>query len=80
MRFAIALVATPAVNTSLRGDLYLSLTRIGGDQISLDVYWFPFVWLIWVGGLLAAAGGLYSLVVRKQTSTPLSRREADESV
>jgi cytochrome c-type biogenesis protein CcmF len=73
-------VATPAVDTSLRGDLYLSLTRIGGDQISLDVYWFPFVWLIWVGGLLAAAGGLYSLVVRKQTSAPVSRREADESV
>jgi cytochrome c-type biogenesis protein CcmF len=73
-------VATPAVDTSLRGDLYLSLTRIGGDQISLDVYWFPFVWLIWVGGLLAAAGGLYSLVVRKKTSAPVSRREAEESV
>ena len=58
-------VATPAVDTSLRGDFYLSLTGIGGGRISLDVFWFPFIWLIWLGGLLAAAAGMFSLIVKK---------------
>ena len=71
-------VASPAVDTSLRGDLYLSLTSIGGDRISLDVFWFPFVWLIWFGGLLAAAGGLYPRMVRKRSAVPAQAREANQ--
>ncbi len=58
-------MATPAVDTSLRGDLYLSLTSIGDGRISLDVFYFPFIWLIWAGGILAAAAGLFSRFVRK---------------
>jgi cytochrome c-type biogenesis protein CcmF len=48
-------VATPAVMTSLRGDLYLSLDRIDAESMAMTVYWFPFIWLIWAGGFLAAA-------------------------
>lgn len=73
-------VATPAVDTSLRGDFYLSLTGIGGGRISLDVFWFPFVWLIWLGGLLAAAGGVFARVVRKPARAPTESREVDERV
>jgi cytochrome c-type biogenesis protein CcmF len=58
-------VATPSVDTTFRGDFYLSLTGIGGGRISLDVFWFPFIWLIWLGGILAAAAGMFSLIVKK---------------
>jgi cytochrome c-type biogenesis protein CcmF len=58
-------VATPAVDTGIRGDLYLSL---GSDPsrtpVELEVYWFPFIWVVWVGGFLAGAGGLWAWLVR----------------
>ena len=62
---------SPAVMTSLRGDLYLSLTSIDSDGISLEVYWFPFVWMVWAGGFLTAAGGIWSWLVR----APSRRRD-----
>ncbi len=73
-------IATPAVDASLRGDLYLSLASLGGDTLSLEVFWFPFIWLIWVGGLVAAAAGVYSRVVRKPVPLGAGRREADSHV
>ncbi|MDH3605868.1 MAG: heme lyase CcmF/NrfE family subunit [Acidimicrobiia bacterium] len=73
-------VATPSVDTSLRGDLYLSLTGIGGGRVSLDVFWFPFVWLIWFGGLTAAAGGVFARVVRKPVRTSVVAGEVPENV
>ncbi len=73
-------VATPAVDTRLRGDLYLSLTSIGSGRISLDLFWFPFISLIWVGGVVAAAGGLFARVVRKPVRVGAVAREAGEDV
>ena len=58
-------VATPSVDTQLGGDLYLSLVAISDNQASLDLFWFPFIWLMWVGGALAAAGGVWAWLVRK---------------
>jgi cytochrome c-type biogenesis protein CcmF len=58
-------VASPAVDTGLRGDLYLSLASLDGGELELDVYWFPFIWLVWVGGFLAALGGVYAWLVRR---------------
>ena len=58
-------VASPAVAESLAGDLYLSLKSIGGEGITLGVWWFPFVWLVWVGGLLAGFAVLWSRLARK---------------
>jgi cytochrome c-type biogenesis protein CcmF len=73
-------VATPAVDTSWRGDFYLSLTGIGGGRIALDVFWFPFIWMIWLGGLVAASGGLFSWVVRKPARRQVVPEEAAEIV
>ncbi|MBT8166550.1 MAG: heme lyase CcmF/NrfE family subunit [Acidimicrobiia bacterium] len=73
-------VATPSVDTSLRGDFYLSLTGIGGGRISLDVFWFPFIWLIWVGGVLAAAAGMFSLIVKKPARVATGAEEESERV
>ncbi len=58
-------VATPSVDVRLRGDLYLSLIAIDDGGVSLDVFWFPYIWLIWVGGGLGVAGGAWAWLVRK---------------
>jgi cytochrome c-type biogenesis protein CcmF len=58
-------IVTPAVHSSLRGDLYLTLTRIDAGGITLQLDTTPAVWLIWLGGLVAAAGGAFSTVVRR---------------
>ncbi len=58
-------VATPAVYESVRGDLYLSLRSINSQAVVLGVWWFPFIWLVWVGGLLAGLAVLWSRLVRR---------------
>ncbi len=64
-------IATPAVDTSLTGDLYLSLKSINDSRIILGVWWFPYIWLIWLGGLLAGAAVLWSRLVRKPAREPV---------
>ncbi len=63
-------VATPAVHTSLGGDLYLTLKSIGAEGVTLGVWWFPFIWMIWIGGLFAALATLWSrLAARRPRAT-----------
>jgi cytochrome c-type biogenesis protein CcmF len=69
-------VATPAVDTMFRGDLYLSLRSIDAERVVLEVFWFPFIWLIWVGGFLAAAAGVWAYVARKPERTDIRVEEA----
>ena len=52
-----------ALDTGLRGDFYTSLAAIDADGITVDVFWFPFIWLVWAGGFLAAAGGVWAWLV-----------------
>ncbi len=59
------------MHSSLRGDLYLTLTRIDPGGITMELDTTPVVWLIWLGGFVAAAGGAFSTVVRR-----LARRTA----
>jgi cytochrome c-type biogenesis protein CcmF len=60
-------VASPAVSAGISEDVYVSITRLDFDTagISVDLYRFPFIWLVWFGGFLAAAGGAWALLVRK---------------
>jgi cytochrome c biogenesis factor len=51
--------------TRADGDLYLTLRRIDADTIDLDLDTSPMIWLIWLGGLTTAAGGFWSLAVRR---------------
>ena len=58
-------VATPEVDASWGGDLYLSLKSIDAQRVTLGVFWFPFIWLVWVGGFIASAAVLWSRLVKK---------------
>ena len=48
---------------------------VRGD-ITLDMYRYPLQWMLWVGGLMAAAGAALPLVFRKRSKT----EEAAETV
>jgi len=71
-------IASPAVDTGIRGDLYLSLaTDPRVIPVTVDLYWFPFIWLVWTGGLMAASGGLWAWLVRPpRRKRPVEREEA----
>ncbi len=58
-------VATPAVHTGLIEDVYLSIAGGGADAVTLDVFVFPLMWLLWAGGLITVAGGAWSLLAVK---------------
>ena len=69
-------VATPEVDASWNGDLYLSLKSIDARQVTLGVFWFPFIWLVWVGGFVAAAAVLWSRLVKKPSGERLTETRA----
>ncbi len=68
-------VPTPAVDEYLTGDLYLSLRTIDPESVTLEVWWFPFIWMVWVGGFLAGFAMLWSRLVHKpkRESKPAER-------
>lgn len=61
-------IPTPSVRIGLREDLYLSLVRLEPEtaRVTLDVYRFPLMWLLWLGGLVIVAGGGLSFVGRRR--------------
>ncbi len=62
-------VPTPAIRIGLVDDVYLSLTRISGGEITLDVFRYPLQWLLWAGGLITAAGAALPMLIRKPRAT-----------
>lgn len=69
-------IATPAIHTDLSGDVYITLTRIDENTIALDMWRYPFEFLIWLGGFIIVAGGAWSLAMRKvgRTTSPVRER------
>ena len=71
---ALALpIATPGIHRSIREDLYLSLTRIDEQGVTLRAATAPLQWVLWLGGLTCAAGGFYSLRGRKRRRARFSQ-------
>lgn len=58
-------VGVPAVWTAANGtDGYVALRSLGEQGATVEVYRYPGMVLLWVGGLLCAAGGAMSLALR----------------
>ncbi len=53
-------IGSPAVRTSLGGDLYLSVRAIDPESVTLRLDASPMQWLLWFGGMVTAAGGFVS--------------------
>jgi len=67
-------VATPDVRTGFVDDVYLSLSSLtSGGTVSLDVFVFPLMWLLWFGGAVAALGGFMALGARRRTRENVER-------
>jgi cytochrome c-type biogenesis protein CcmF len=70
-------VATPDVRTGFVDDVYLSLSSLtSGGTVSLEVFVFPLMWLLWFGGAVTAFGGLIALGARRRTRENLDRVSA----
>ena len=59
-------VGTPSVWTSPSRDVYVALSSLASDRIGINVYRYPFMWVLWVGGLMVMAGGFLALGTRSR--------------
>ncbi|EGX55409.1 cytochrome c-type biogenesis protein CcmF [Streptomyces zinciresistens K42] len=59
-------VGQPAVKEGVTRDLYVALAQYDTSKVSLNLYRYPFMSWLWVGGLLMAAGGLWALSGRRR--------------
>ena len=59
-------VSTPDVAHLVKGDIYVTLLDVpSGEATSFRFDTSPVIWLIWLGGLVAVAGGLLALAARR---------------
>lgn len=65
-------ITTPAVHSGISGDLYLTLIDIDPTGILLRLNTSPGIWLLWAGGLVTTAGGLWSLNARRRQSAEVT--------
>jgi len=73
-------VATPDVRTGLVDDVYLSLAGLTSEgTLVLEVFVFPLMWMLWLGGLLTAFGGTYALRGRRGSGGSSSPPEPERS-
>ena len=72
-------IPTPAVRTGLFEDLYLSLVRIeeGSARVTIDVFRFPLMWMLWLGGLVVVSGGALSFLGRRRLRNEVVLETAD---
>ena len=59
-------VATPAVDTRASGDLYVMLLSLENGVATIELDTSPLMWVLWLGGLTAAAGGVISYRTRRR--------------
>jgi cytochrome c-type biogenesis protein CcmF len=59
-------VGTPDVLTRAGGDLYVTLLALSPERATLTLDTSPMIWLLWIGGLTVAGGGLWSVLARKR--------------
>lgn len=58
-------IGTPSVASSLGGDLYLTLDRIDASGIAFKAIWFPYLWMVWFGGMLASFAPAWAWIARR---------------
>jgi cytochrome c-type biogenesis protein CcmF len=59
-------IITPAVMSRPGGDLYLTLRDLDTESVRLGLDTSPMIWLVWLGGLVTASGGFWSLAARRR--------------
>ncbi len=63
-------VGVPDIWTTARGDdAYVALLQLDERGATVHIYRYPWIMLVWIGGLLMASGGAFGLVLRRMRST-----------
>lgn len=71
-------ISTPDVLNRPDGDLYATLVDFDSESATLAFDTSPLIGLLWLGGLIAAAGGFASIAVRKrERKAGQERQKAD---
>lgn len=64
-------IGTPSVWTGPIDDVYLGIAGGTADSVNLNVFIFPFQWMLWVGGIVVVLGGLFAMVPRRSRTVPM---------
>jgi len=64
-----SVVGTPGIHVDITGDVYASINALDANDgsVGLDVWHYPYLFVMWVGGALTVAGGLFSLTARRKS-------------
>lgn len=63
-------IGAPDVWTTASRDIYVALAHLEADRVSLNLYRYPLLVWLWVGGFLVVAGGLWALSDRVRRTKP----------
>ena len=64
-------IGTPSVWTGPIDDVYLGIAGGTASSVNLNVFIFPFQWMLWAGGFVVVAGGLFAMVPRPSRTVPV---------
>jgi cytochrome c biogenesis factor len=68
-------VSTPAVLSRPSGDLYITLLGLTPEVAKLTFDTSPMIWLLWLGALTTASGGLLAMGVRRKERASVAERQ-----
>ena len=63
-------VGTPSVWSTPVQDVYVALGGLEPDRVTLNLFRYPFMVWLWVGGGMIAAGGFWALGGRRRRPDP----------
>lgn len=58
-------IGTPAVYTTLFEDVYIRIAAGSAANPVIDVFIFPMMWMVWLGGAVTGLGGAVSVIGRR---------------
>ena len=67
---SVQAVGTPDVWMTPTRDIYVALSSLGPRKIGLDLYRYPFRWVLWTGGSMMMLGGFWALGGRHRPRRP----------
>ena len=68
-------VSTPDVLSRPKGDLYATLLNLDSESATLSFDTSPLIWLLWLGGMVAAGGGIWATTSRRRERTRDDERQ-----
>ncbi len=64
-----SVVGTPGIHVDITGDVYASINALDGadGSVGLDVWRYPYLFVMWLGALVIVLGGSFSTVARRRS-------------